>query len=427
MRGRRTAPLRRRPARCGAYVIAADASLASGRDSGARDRFALTEEALVLLTRPEHFDAVVDRSIELLGAAPEGRLSAAWQMVDDALWTLSTTRHEWIGADPATVAAAGWVLVDRMGRLLIASALVAEAAKGGPAAETELLVNAARRYAWNHLRGPAPEAATATHVQRSADLVRAVKPGGPGSSTVNRASGRWDLSCSPQFRGPHTRHRRRHRLAGHGDVLRLLRPVLRRCRRHPRDPGRLGDHHGGSTGPAAPVPLGRLADRVGTGRFYVALLLLRGLGYSCFAFVSDFKSFLRAHRVAHRCRPVELTHPAGRRDGGDRRPGPDPDDGLHPGRPQRGSDRVASSWRAPFSPRLSLFVFTAVFVGNGLSFVVVACHGAATCCRRRARSSSTTTPRFRATATAGSDRRSATGGSWSSPSAMVSCRSTTRC
>ena len=66
------------------------------------------------------------------------------------------------------MAAAGWVLVDRMGRLLIASALVAEAAKGGPAAETELLVNAARRYAWNHLRGPAPEAATATHVQRRA-------------------------------------------------------------------------------------------------------------------------------------------------------------------------------------------------------------------------------------------------------------------
>ena len=172
-------PAQEAAARCGAYVIAADASLASGRDSGARDRFALTEEALVLLTRPEHFDAVVDRSIELLGAAPEGRLSAAWQMVDGALWTLSTTRHEWIGADPATVAAAGWVLVDRMGRLLIASALVAEAAKGGPVAETELLVNAARRYAWNHLRGPAPEAATATHVQRSADLVRAVQPRDP--------------------------------------------------------------------------------------------------------------------------------------------------------------------------------------------------------------------------------------------------------
>lgn len=163
-------------ARCGTYVIAADAALVGGQDSAAMDRFALTEAALVLLTRPEHFDAVVDRTIELLGAAPEGRLSAAWQMVDDALWTLSTTRHEWVGADPATVAAAGWVLVDRMGRLLIAAALVGNAAKGGPAADSELLVNAARRYAWNHLRRPAPEAATPTHVQRSAALVRAVQP-----------------------------------------------------------------------------------------------------------------------------------------------------------------------------------------------------------------------------------------------------------
>jgi hypothetical protein len=127
-----------------------------------------------MLTLPEHFDAVVDRAKELLGATPEGRLSAAWQIVNDGLQTLNTTRHEWVGADPATVAAAGWVLVDRIGRLLIAAALVAQAAKGGPAATTELLVNAARRYAWNHLRRPAPEAATATHVQRSADLIRAI-------------------------------------------------------------------------------------------------------------------------------------------------------------------------------------------------------------------------------------------------------------
>jgi MFS family permease len=42
----------------------------------------------------------------------------------------------------------------------------------------------------------------------------------------------------------------------------------------------------------APVPLGRLADRVGTGRFYVVLLLVRGLGYGCFAFIDDFSSFL---------------------------------------------------------------------------------------------------------------------------------------
>jgi branched-chain amino acid aminotransferase len=161
--------------RCVGYVVASDADLV-GRQDAPSDRFALTADALVVLTHAEHFDAVVDRSRELLGTTPEGRLSMAWQIVDDGLNTLNTTRHEWVGADPATVAAAGWVLVDRMGRLLIAAALVAEAARGGPVATTELLVNAARRYAWNHLRRPAPEAATATHVQRSAGLVRAVLP-----------------------------------------------------------------------------------------------------------------------------------------------------------------------------------------------------------------------------------------------------------
>ena len=153
--------------RCAAYIFTAE---------DASDRFTLTEAALVLLTHENHFDAVTDRCRQLLGAVPEGRLSGAWQMVDDGLHTLNTTRDEWVGADPATVAAAGWVLVDRMGRLLIAASLVAEAARGGPAATTELLVNAARRYAWNYLRGPAPEAATATHVRRSADLIRAIQP-----------------------------------------------------------------------------------------------------------------------------------------------------------------------------------------------------------------------------------------------------------
>ncbi|MGZ8813944.1 MAG: branched-chain amino acid transaminase [Mycobacterium sp.] len=160
--------------RCASFAVTIDTALSGLHD--ATERFDLTAAALVLLTQAEHFDAVVDRARELLGAAPEGRLSMAWQIVDDALKTLDTTRHEWVDADPATVAAAGWVLVDRMGRLLITAALVAEAARGGQAAATELTVNAARRYAWNHLRGPAPEAATATHVHRSADLLRAVLP-----------------------------------------------------------------------------------------------------------------------------------------------------------------------------------------------------------------------------------------------------------
>ncbi len=161
-------------ARSADYVIAVDAVLVGGQGSAGLDTFALTEAAIVMLTVPEHFDACVEGARELLGAMPEGRLCAAWQIVNDGLQALNTTRHEWVGADPATVAAAGWVLVDRIGRLLIAAALVARAAEGGPVASTEPLVNAARRYAWNHLRRPPPEAASATHVQRSADLIRAV-------------------------------------------------------------------------------------------------------------------------------------------------------------------------------------------------------------------------------------------------------------
>lgn len=42
----------------------------------------------------------------------------------------------------------------------------------------------------------------------------------------------------------------------------------------------------------APVPLGRLADRLGAGPSYVALLVLRGFGYSCYPFISDFRVFV---------------------------------------------------------------------------------------------------------------------------------------
>ncbi|MDX3236347.1 MFS transporter [Streptomyces sp. ME03-5709C] len=41
----------------------------------------------------------------------------------------------------------------------------------------------------------------------------------------------------------------------------------------------------------SPVPLGRLADRVGPVRVYVALLALRGLGYAGFALIDDFWSY----------------------------------------------------------------------------------------------------------------------------------------
>ena len=94
----------------------------------------------------------------------------------------------------------------------------------------------------------------------------------------------------------------------------------------------------------APVPLGRLADRVGTGRFYIALLLLRGLGYGCFAFVSDFKGFLVLTVLLTAADRASSPDPAGRCDGVDFRPGPHPDDGVDPGRPQHRADRR-------FSPR----------------------------------------------------------------------------
>ncbi|MCQ4120631.1 hypothetical protein [Rhodococcus tibetensis] len=165
---------RRAARRAVAYSLAADAALAGGHATARSDCWTLTVHALELLTVAAHFDAVTDRTRELLGSPPEGRLLAAWQMVNDGLAVLGTTRHEWVGADPAIVAAAGGVLVDRLSRVLIAAALVAQAATATlPSPTTELLVNAARRYAWNHVRGPAPEAATPTHVHRSADLVRA--------------------------------------------------------------------------------------------------------------------------------------------------------------------------------------------------------------------------------------------------------------
>ena len=42
----------------------------------------------------------------------------------------------------------------------------------------------------------------------------------------------------------------------------------------------------------SPVPLGRLADRIGTPRVLVALLLLRAIGYAAYIFVSNFVGYL---------------------------------------------------------------------------------------------------------------------------------------
>ncbi|MBD0714546.1 hypothetical protein BU196_11050 [Streptomyces sp. CBMA370] len=113
---------------------------------------------------------------------PAGRAAAAWEIAESALSGLGTTRDEWVGADPAHTAAGGWVLVDRVGRLALGAALLS-AAPAYPAEQAETCVNAARRYTWNHLRQPPPEAATAVHVRRTADLVDWIA----GSAPVERS------------------------------------------------------------------------------------------------------------------------------------------------------------------------------------------------------------------------------------------------
>jgi hypothetical protein len=160
---------------CVAHVVAADAGRA-GHDDGRSAAHRRVGDALMLLTVAAEFDAATRLVRELLSTPPEERLLAAWRTVDAALRAVVEVRHEWVGAAPGTVAAAGWTLVDRIGRLLTCAALVAQAAQhAGPSdPHGQVLVNAARRHAWNHLRGPAPEAATSVHVRRSADLLRSV-------------------------------------------------------------------------------------------------------------------------------------------------------------------------------------------------------------------------------------------------------------
>ncbi|MFF0886918.1 hypothetical protein [Streptomyces sp. NPDC003456] len=116
------------------------------------------------------YDAVCAGLRAALGSRPTGRAAAAWDMADTALSGLDATRGEWVDADPAHSSAGGWVLVDRIGRLTLAVALLSSA-RELPAAQTELRVNAARRHTWNHLRQPPPEAATALHLRRTAELV----------------------------------------------------------------------------------------------------------------------------------------------------------------------------------------------------------------------------------------------------------------
>ncbi|MDG9712470.1 hypothetical protein [Streptomyces sp. DH10] len=122
------------------------------------------------LASAEVYDAVCARLRTAFGPCPAGRAAAAWEIADTALSGLGATREEWVGTDPAYTAAGGWVLVDRIGRLALGAALLS-ATPTYPAVQAETRVNAARRHTWNHLRQPPPEAATAIHVRRTAELV----------------------------------------------------------------------------------------------------------------------------------------------------------------------------------------------------------------------------------------------------------------
>ncbi|MDJ0383062.1 hypothetical protein [Streptomyces sp. G-G2] len=119
---------------------------------------------------PVYYDGMTGRLRAALGPRPGGRAAAAWDLAEEALRGLGATRDEWVGADPAFAAAGGWVLVERIGRLQLATALLAEVATYEDAEHVLQCVNAVRRYTWNWLRRPPPEAATGTHVRRTGEL-----------------------------------------------------------------------------------------------------------------------------------------------------------------------------------------------------------------------------------------------------------------
>lgn len=133
---------------------------------------------ITFLADAARYDEVCARLRTALGPCPDGRAAAAWHIADEALRGLGATRDEWAGADPAFTAAGGCVLVDRIGRLQLAAALLTEAARL-PVEEGLLCINVARRYTWNWLRQPPPEAATEIHVQRTGELAGWIRSAAP--------------------------------------------------------------------------------------------------------------------------------------------------------------------------------------------------------------------------------------------------------
>jgi hypothetical protein len=148
-------------------------SLAAGPVRQQRTVYDAHRQVTALITAladPACYDEVRARLRRVLGRRPQTRAAAAWDIADQALNGLAAVRDEWVGADPACTAAGGWVLVDRIGRLHLIAALLADIA-GRPPQDRPHIVNAARRYAWNWLRLPPPEAATQSHLRRTAELM----------------------------------------------------------------------------------------------------------------------------------------------------------------------------------------------------------------------------------------------------------------
>ncbi|MET9698511.1 hypothetical protein ABZY31_16510 [Streptomyces sp. NPDC006529] len=147
----------------------------------------LVTSVVTFAARPAYYDGALARLRAALGPRPAGRAAAAWDLVDEAVRGLGVTREEWVGADPAFTAAGGWVLVERLGRIQLATALLAAAAGQPDPLEAQRHVNAVRRYTWNWLRQPPPEAATEVHVRRTGELTAWLR-GAPPAAVPGRGA-----------------------------------------------------------------------------------------------------------------------------------------------------------------------------------------------------------------------------------------------
>ncbi|HEY5833867.1 MFS transporter [Streptomyces sp.] len=121
----------------------------------------------------------------------------------------------------------------------------------------------------------------------------------------------------------------------------------------------------------APVPMGRLADRRGPASFYIALLVLRGIGYGCYAAVASFPGYLVLTVVLtaldRSCAPIQQAVVVGVVGDADR---------THSMASIRAVRNVGLTVGFLLSGAVfaagTRWLFVALFLGNALSFLVVA-------------------------------------------------------